>query len=86
MPVIRDGLDPVKDNETEVDWPMIVGREWHFETKPIEIEPGESDTLDADFVIYTNVTTIQLYAYVGNPTKAKPNLGWTNTLVHSFGT
>ncbi len=82
--IIENGTDPVPDGKTEIEWPMVVHREWDLKKIKLEIEPGESDTLHADFIIDNKITTIQLYSFVRNPVKEKPNLGWTKTFLFSF--
>jgi len=81
---LRPGIDPVEPGRTELTWPMIAGREWNWDTGGFEIEPGESDAVEADFVISSDVKTIQIYAFVRNPKKEDKGLGWTVTALCSF--
>ena len=78
------GIDPVEAGRTELTWPMIAGREWNWDKGGFEVEPGEADALEADFVISSNVATIQLYAFLRNPKKEGKELGWTTTALYSF--
>ena len=78
------GIDPVGPGEAEITWPMIAGREWNWRKGDFEIEPGESDALHADFVIPSEVETVQLYGFVRNPKKKNEGVGWTVTTLHSF--
>jgi hypothetical protein len=72
-------VDPVPAGRAELEWPMLVGREWQWGDGELEIEPGETDTLHADFVVEAEVRVMQLYAYVRNPSKRKQGLGWSIT-------
>jgi hypothetical protein len=66
-------IDPVPADRKEIEWPLLVQRQW---SKEFEVEPGESDTLHADFVIDGNVEVIQLYGFVSNPAQKRPGFGW----------
>jgi len=81
--IIKNDTDPVPDGKAEITWPMIIGREWNLRGE-LEIEPGESDTLHSDFIIDNEISTIQLYSFVKNPVKKKPDLGWTKTILFSL--
>jgi len=80
----KPGLDPVEPGETALPWPLIVGREWKWQPKEIEIEPGESDLLDSDFVIKDTVEVVQIYAFLKNPAKRREPRGWMTILMHTF--
>ena len=76
-------IDPIPAGSAEFPWPAIVQREWSFEP-PLELEPGESDSLHADLVIENTVRVAELYGFVNNPRKTRSGLGWTITLLHTF--
>lgn len=76
--------DPVEAGQTELPWPALATREWSKEKGVIEIEPNESEAIEADFVIPSDLNTIQLYAFLRNPKKAGDNVGWTATQLHTF--
>ena len=79
--LLRKDVDPIPPGSTELPWPAIVGREWHPESGALELEPGESDSLHADFVIEDSVQVVELYAFVQNPRKQRTGLGWTKTVL-----
>jgi len=83
--VVRGECDPVPKGDTEIKWPAIVNREWTWEEGQFEIEPGENDSIHADLVLDSKVQVIQFYSFVGNPTKKRPDLGWTDTQMHELG-
>ena len=76
--------DPVREGETEIPWPMLAGRTWDSKTHPIELEPGESDTLHADFFVPGHVSVIQFYLFVANAKKRRRGLGWTTTTIYKM--
>jgi hypothetical protein len=76
---LEDHVDPVSANETGIEWPLINERKWSFNlNNPFEIEPGERDSLHADFFIDKNEKIVQFYYYIANVKKEK-KLGWTLT-------
>lgn len=83
---IKKGFDPVSKTETEVLWPMIAGRTWKSESDFIEIEPGESDVLHADFAFDKDVEIIEFYFYLKNRSKIKKQLGWALTKIIDLST
>jgi hypothetical protein len=77
---LTKGNDPVKDAETFVMWPMIQSRVWNFSNKDsFEIEPGEKDSLLAEFFIEKEIKDVQLYYFLSNATKKEKSVGWTMT-------
>lgn len=83
-PDIKKGLDPVLEGKTEIEWPLIVGREWKWNEKDFEIEPGESDSLHADYIIESDIKLSEFYFYLRNAKKKAQNIGWTLTKIHEF--
>ena len=72
----KRGKDPILENKTELDWVPMWKREWKSGKEwDCEIEPGEQDTLHADFIINANVEVVQIYVYVRN--ESKKELGWS---------
>lgn len=83
-PDIEEGLDPVPEGKTEIEWPLVVGREWKWNEKDFEIEPGESDSLHADYIIESDIKVSEFYFYLRNVKKKTQNIGWTLTKIHEF--
>ena len=78
--VINHGYDPVDEGKSQVAWPMISGREWFWKEKEFEIEPDESGTLHADYVIDETISAVEFYCFIGN--SRKEELGWSCTLIY----
>ncbi|HNT67288.1 MAG TPA: hypothetical protein PKN04_16000 [bacterium] len=74
--------DPVPEGKTQIDWPLLAGREWNWKKGDFEIEPGEKDEIHADFVIDSFVETIELYCYIRN--SKKEGLGWPLTEIYEL--
>lgn len=83
-PDINGGFDPVSNDRTEIEWPLIAGREWKWEEKEFEIEPGEGDSLHADYIISSDIQVIEFYFYMANAKKKKQGIGWTLTKIYEF--
>jgi len=97
---VKAGKDPVIEGKSEMEWPLVSEREWTWNSGDFEIEPGETDSLNADFFIGEDVSVCQFYAFLENPKKRQdqkkrqdprtdpkeeqPRLGWTLTKVHTF--
>lgn len=76
------GRDSVPRGRQEIEWPLIAGREWKFPNGKFEIEPGEEDSLHADYIIDAGISVIQLYCFVRN--QKKPEIGWTATQMYEL--
>ena len=53
-----------------------------------EIEPKESETLSYDFIVEGDVEAIQIYSFVGNESRNRPDrpdIGWTVRSLHTLG-
>ena len=59
----------IKLGEVEIAWPMIEEYTKARSDESREIEPGESDTLNFDFIIPNWIETIYVYAYIKNDRK-----------------
>jgi len=81
---ITDGQDPVLEGETEVDWPIIDSREEQFEKSECEIEPGESQSIQFDFFIDSDVELIEIYSSVVNEKKRKLDLVWDSSTIYEM--
>jgi hypothetical protein len=79
----KPGFDPVKENEKEIAWPQIAGREWNWNKGGFEIEPGEEDSLHTDFVINSDIKIIEFYCYINNLKKKRNGLGWPLTEIYN---
>jgi hypothetical protein len=77
---LNTGKDPVLNPATYIEWPMMYNRYWDFQNEsPFEIEPGENDSLHADFFIEKHIIGVQFYYYISNIKKQNKDLGWSLT-------
>ncbi len=71
--------DPVGEGCTEVPWPLLGRRDCTWDSAPQEIEPGESEEFHFDFLIASEVQTIETYSYLRNMVKYDREIGWNHT-------
>jgi hypothetical protein len=71
-------------NQTDTEWPTLVIRERNWDEKKFEIEPSEGGEINFDFIISSDVKTIEIYTYFDNLTKSTSNLGWRHTSLYEI--
>lgn len=81
--LVNEGFDPVPPKRTEIEFPMVAGRNWSWDAGDFEIEPEEDDTLHSDFVIDARISVVEFYFFIDNA-KKKTGMGWPTTLVHEL--
>jgi hypothetical protein len=70
------GDDIVPLDSQSVPWPTLDVREWKFKKGAVEIEPGESEVLRAEFLVPSYINRLLIYSYIGNRSKGRKRLGW----------
>jgi hypothetical protein len=83
LEAVEKGDSPLVHGETEVRWPILDEGKFTFSGQK-ELEPGESDELNLDFVIDKSAEELLIYSHVDNDKKPGRNMGWSVTSVHSF--
>jgi hypothetical protein len=81
---IGEGRDPVPEGGTEVAWPLYQCHEQEFRKGECEIEPGESQDINHDFIVDTGLETVEVYSYVTNERKAERTLVWDLTTLYDL--
>lgn len=72
-----------QNNKADIGWPIINKRVFRYENNnDYELEPGEIDKFEFDFLIDKNVKTIQFYTHIQNVDKS--NKGWNYTSIHNL--
>jgi hypothetical protein len=74
-PLPDDVVPSVEDGKRTIELPEIASRE--LEADVVEIEPGESDEVDFDFVVREDIEAVEVYSYFRNPSRADREIGWT---------
>jgi len=65
----------------EILWYRIAHRRTGFETHHLEIEPGEAEEIDFDFVIARSVSTIKVQTHIENVLKRDSPRDWLRRLL-----
>lgn len=79
-PLVQDTLEKLKareliDERHEADLHCIRCYEEKWKEGEVEIEPGETETFDFDFVVSNDIKTILIYAHLPN-VERKDDGGW----------
>ena len=82
---VNAALKETERKEDRFSWPLLSERNKIFE-KPLDIEPGEKDVIDFEFVIPSKVKAIRIYSYFRNEekTKGKDEVGWSISTYYNF--
>lgn len=85
---VRDKIvarqDPVDEPKTGIEWPELRSRENRWEIGDCEIEPGESQGIQRDFVLDADVRSVHVYSYVVNEEKRPEELSWDVTTLYDI--
>jgi hypothetical protein len=82
---LKDASAEVERKDDHFTWPLIAERDVKA---TIEIEPGEKQSLDYEFVIPSTVKAIRIYTYFKNEQRSKKDkeIGWYASSYYDFST
>ena len=85
MNQLKDAAAAVERKDDRFDWPLIADRDVKT---TIEIEPGEKQSLDYEFVIPSTVKAVRIYTYLRNDRKSNQDkeIGWYASSHYDFST
>jgi hypothetical protein len=66
----------------EIVWFRIGHRRTGFEPRHFEIEPGETESVEFDFVVAASVTTIKVQTHIENVVKRPVLREWARSAIH----
>jgi hypothetical protein len=78
---IAGGEDVVRENQIDAEWALIQKRDLPPKHSR-EIEPGETDQIDFDFMIEPDIQRILVYSHLPNP--RKETVGWNLNTIHEI--
>ncbi len=81
---IEQGNDPVMERETEIKWHLLCERSSTWKKNRLEIEPGETHSLNYDFIIDSRITCIEIHSRYWNIMKAKRDFVWSLVTIHDL--
>ena len=76
--------DPVEEPKTAIEWPILDSRENRWAKDDCEIEPGETQGIQSDFVLDDDVGLVHVYSYVINEKKRPQRLSWDVTTLYDI--
>lgn len=84
---ISSAIESFKENKTEnksdIGWPLLDKRILKYaKEKPYELEPGEKEHFEFDFIVDQEIETVQFYTHIENT--FKENVGWNYTSIHEL--
>lgn len=82
---VNIALKETQRREDRFSWPLLSERNQIFE-KTIDIEPGEKDVKDFEFIIPSDVKAVRVYSYFRNEQKttSKDEVGWSISTYYDF--
>jgi len=75
--LIKTGKSPFSPETFRIPWPLIDSYNLNL---TIDIEPGETDILNHDFIIPSEVRTVKVYSYF----ERLQDLGWSKTTIYDI--
>jgi hypothetical protein len=80
---LKDASAEVERKDDRFAWPLIAERDVKT---TIEIEPGEKQSLDYEFVIPSTVKAVRIYSYFRNEQRSKTDkeIGWYTSSYYDF--
>lgn len=82
--LIENGKDPVKEGASDIEWPEIGSRAIKYREDPCEVEPGETQSLQCDFLLDASILSVEIYSYVENLVKRGRELVWDHTSIYDL--
>ena len=77
--ILEKDRSPILPDEFKVPWPLLD----HFEPNlNINIEPGEDDRSNYEFIIPSYIKTVRIYTAFTNP--EKPQLVWAESIIYDI--
>ena len=82
---VSEAIVKIKRQGDRFSWPLIAERDVYF-APIVDIEPGEKQTLDFEFVMPSDVSVVRIYAYFRNEQKFKEGreIGWEVSSYYDF--
>ncbi len=72
------------EQESEIQWPLLREVDLSGEEQRCEIEPGEKEEFDFDFVIDSEIKSVVIYSYFKNQKKGRKEIGWNKTTIYDI--
>lgn len=74
----------VKEGKFEAEWDCLEEKKIVIANREREVEPGEEDEFNFDFVVSADVKSVLVYSYLKNKSKKGREMGWNKTSVYDL--
>jgi hypothetical protein len=81
---VKTNGDIVKAGKQEAEWDTLAEKEITFTRKEREIEPGEEEDFNFDFLVDADIRTVLVYSYFRNENKKNREVGWNKTTIYDL--
>ena len=81
---IRAGKDLVENGDSEVQWDKLDSHKVKYKKGDCEIEPGDTQEINHDFILGAEIRTVEVYSHVTNQAKRPSELGWDLTTLYDL--
>ncbi len=69
--------------EPEIEWPLLAEKSVGKNARG-EIEPGESETFEFDFILESDIQSVLVYSHFKNEVKREREIGWTCSTLYDI--
>lgn len=73
-----------EEQESEIQWTLLGEIDLSGKGQRCEIEPGEKEEFDFDFVIDSEIKSVVIYSYLKNRKKGLKEIGWNKTTIYDI--
>lgn len=82
---VSSALREIERKANTFSWRLIAKREHNFK-KALDIEPGEKDFIEYEFVVPTEIKVVRIYSYFRNDKRSKNHdeIGWSISSHYDF--
>lgn len=79
------GVRQPTDESQEIQWPLLGYRSWMWPKSQTDLEPGETETIIGDFIIDSDIKTVESYSFVVDYSAiTDPPVGWRLAEIHDI--
>lgn len=82
---LREGrVEKLFVESEQIAWPEIGSRKMLWEKGEFILEPGESETIQYDFLLDDTIDTVRVVTYFRKVIQRKPEIGWRQTTLYEL--
>ena len=83
---LREGKvdDLFQEDGKQIAWRELGCRESIWANGELEIEPGETEELQYEFILDNTIQTVKIVSYFRNIKRGEPEVGWRLTTIYDL--